>query len=727
MPKQIHHLSLIAGFTGFIANIAQVALFRFFMGQFYGTEIHLGLFLSIWLLGIAIGSLAGGRITFGTRFLLAGLFVLPLLSIGMLLIGPSLLPAPDGGLLPFAPVTGLMLATVLPVSLLTGMLIPCLIRLSQKSIGYFFSLEAFGGFVGGVFFSLLLGGTADSIICLLALPVLPLAVLTITSRKKALPALLTLLIAPMVWHFGPTAAGQIESAWWQRLHQLLVLEKSKETPYQKLQLASYYDQKSLYANGMLACSWPEGDANEARAHIFATALHEPGDILLVGAPTWEFVAELLKYPQAHLTIIENDAEVPGMLGYPEVENPRVKTIIDDPRRYLNQTSEPFDGIMICPVSPVTLVGNRLFTVEALHSLRQRLKPDGLLSLQVEGSENYLGTIKEKIILSTWQALKNEFMHCAAFPGSTITFFAAQKPFISDAKALATRFAGRHISTATFLPMSFFNLLMPFRVNELQQWLSKDQAFAMNTDAHPVTFIQQLELWNVYSGTSLNRLMRYMQQVSARQIFAAMLVGGFLLLLLPAFFSARVAAMAIINAGVALSGAAGLLCEIILILLYQNRYGAAYQMTALFFGLYMLGLAVGARTSARIQHRAEAVSKLRQVKIMQIAFTGSGIFIVNLPAMHSAPCIGMLIFVIAFLDGVEFPVSDSILRGSGRKAPAAAGLLLGSDSAGAMITGVLSGLWLLPAFGMQTCFAMLCLALIVNYGGLLLFSHKIHSA
>jgi len=55
-------LAITAVIAGFIANLIQVSLFRFFMGHFYGTEIHLGLFLSIWLLGIAIGGYAGGKV-----------------------------------------------------------------------------------------------------------------------------------------------------------------------------------------------------------------------------------------------------------------------------------------------------------------------------------------------------------------------------------------------------------------------------------------------------------------------------------------------------------------------------------------------------------------------------------------------------------------------------------------------------------------------------------------
>lgn len=727
MLHHLHTLSLIAAFTGFCANLAQVALFRFFMGQFYGTEIHLGLFLSIWLLGIAAGGFSGGKTEVKPQKLLTALLAMPLLSVTIIYFGASLLPAPDGGFLPFLPVALFMLAVVTPVSFIIGTLIPCLIRLTHRSIGYYYSLEAIGGFIGGIFFSLLLGGTADSILCLLALPVMPLMALTVSSRRKMIPAMLTLLVAPAVWFFGPEISQHIEQSYWQRLHQTVKLEKTSETPYQKLQLASYYEQKSLFANGMLADSWPVAEAVESKVHSFVSALPEYSDILLIGAPTTEVVAEFHKYQGLKLCIVENDPEVFNYLGYTPAILQSVTAETADPRQYLNSAGQKFDGIMICPVSPVTLVGNRLFTLEAFRAMKGRLKPAGVLSLQVEGSENYLGTIKEKIILSTWKALQQEFSDCSAMPGSTITFFASQAPLPDDAKAFASRFASRGITTTTFYPMSFHNLMMPYRVEELKQWLQKDIAVSLNTDAHPDSFAQQLELWNVYSGTSLNKFLRILQQTPGTRLFAIFAAAGFFLMLLPAFTQSKSAAKSIIAGGVAVSGATGLLSEIILILLYQNRHGAAYQMTAFFFGIYMLGLAGGAMMFGHIQKRGEALHRLKFVKLLQLVFTAGCILFVEQNDLHSAPVIGLMVFMIAFLDGIEFPVSDSILRSIGRQAHDSAGLLLLADNSGALLAGALSGLWLLPAFGMQTCFGLLCAALLINLIGLFIFSRHIHES
>jgi len=117
--------------------------------------------------------------------------------------------------------------------------------------------------------------------------------------------------------------------------------------------------------------------------------------------------------------ISNNIWIPYHVGL-EYQRNRVNIINDDPRNFMKQTRVKFDGIFISPVSPVTLVGNRLFTIEAFALMKKCLSVNGVLSLQVSGSENYLGSIKAKIILGTNNALRTLFSDVYAFPGHPIT-------------------------------------------------------------------------------------------------------------------------------------------------------------------------------------------------------------------------------------------------------------------------------------------------------------------
>ncbi|MFZ5952135.1 MAG: hypothetical protein ACOYXC_15630 [Candidatus Rifleibacteriota bacterium] len=729
-PSALYLFPVVAAIAGFSANLAQVSLFRFFIGQFYGTEMHLGIFLAVWLAGISLGGFAGGKFVPGLKNLVFSLLGATTIAAIVIYRGFEFLPDPKGGFLPFFPVTAFIFAAVFPVSFTIGMLLPAILNKSAKSLGLYYSYEAIGSFIGGIFFSFLLGGTASPILCLAAIPIAMLSMLLLLSPCR-IKAFIILLIAPAVSLHGPALVEKIEMRYWKVSNPSQTLLKTVETPYQKLQLCSYFEQKSLFSNGMFSVSWPFITSSEQTVHSFMTALTEFNRILVIGAPPTDILNEFLKYSQVRLSVIELDRQVIELYEYSDEQMSRIELIIDDPRRFLNSTDEKFDGIMIFPVSPVTLAGNRLFTIEAMRSMKRCLNQSGVLSLQVSGTENYLGSIKEQIILSTWQALGEVFSSRGAIPGSTITFFACQTAGVipADTKIYMNRFKERRIQTATFLPISFFNLLQPFRVKELDQWLNRPIKARLNTDVHPESFAQQLELWNVYSGVS-NEMLLWLQKISLDRLIAMILAVSAVFLPLLRLLPASASLKATIATGVAASGATGLLCEIILIMLYQNSHGAAYQMTAFFFGIYMLGLAGGAWFFGTQSGKMSSLKRLKVVKLLQIVFALSGLLVLESNWLHNATGIAAAIFAIAFLDGIEFPVADQIIRESGTTPAFSAGLLLFSDNAGALLAGLGSGLWLLPTIGMQGCFILLAAILSINMGSLIIlnghFKQSYHS-
>jgi ABC-type maltose transport system permease subunit len=101
---------------GFWANLAQVAVLRLFLGQFYGTEIQVGLFLGVWLAGVALGGLLGGWRSPRAELVLGLMAVAPLVVLGVFAGGITALPARRGAFLPTWPVLGFLGALVLPLA-----------------------------------------------------------------------------------------------------------------------------------------------------------------------------------------------------------------------------------------------------------------------------------------------------------------------------------------------------------------------------------------------------------------------------------------------------------------------------------------------------------------------------------------------------------------------------------------------------------------------------------
>ncbi len=196
---------------------------------------------------------------------------------------------------------------------------------------------------------------------------------------------------------------------------------------------------------------------------------------------------------------------------------------------------------------------------------------------------------------------------------------------------------------------------------------------------------------------------------------ALLLAALLLGLALWWSGPRRGRIGLLAAGVAVSGGGGLLAEIILLLMYQSRQGAMFQMVAIFFGLYMLGLSAGAHLGRAWGFAAPG--RLRALKASQFGMAAACLALLQFPAWHTGPVIGAAVFLVAFLDGIEFPAVDAILKGWGMAPGRSAGLLIFADNFGALWVGLASGIWLLPVLGMSGSLHLLAAALLVNLGAL----------
>jgi predicted membrane-bound spermidine synthase len=122
------------------------------------------------------------------------------------------------------------------------------------------------------------------------------------------------------------------------------------------------------------------------AWVTEAAIYTPSldNVLVIGfgAGTFPFVLEemdnLGKMTVVELspTLIKNQKDIPF---YQEMlSDPRLTLVIDDGRRYLLQTSEKFDLILMDPVRTTTSHANNLHSKEFFELARQHLKPGGVL-------------------------------------------------------------------------------------------------------------------------------------------------------------------------------------------------------------------------------------------------------------------------------------------------------------------------------------------------------------
>ncbi|MBF0544427.1 MAG: hypothetical protein HQM08_08335 [Candidatus Riflebacteria bacterium] len=490
------------------------------------------------------------------------------------------------------------------------------------------------------------------------------------------------------------------------------LEQSTETPYGKIQLGNYSGQKSLFLNGHYVDSWPDYTSAEEKIHFFMSAISSPSKILILGIPNPDFLRELKKYSDTKIDVVEIDEILLKTITENSVSDKQVKFICEDPRKFINFTTEKYDGILILGGDPVYLADNRLFTFQAYDSISRILAKRGVFATTVSGCENYLGEEMQEVILSFDQTLKRVFPEVYAIPGERITFLASNEKdsFPKTPEGFIKNFMEKKIPTLSFSQFSIKNLMLQFRMDELHKWLAQKKEFSINSDVNPKSFSRQLQLWDIYSNSKLSGLIGF---------FSKMTLEKTLLIIIFCFLIANYAFwkfnwkldVLVPSTCAGISGFISLLGEMCFIFLFQIREGAMHRMTAFFFGTFMLGLSFGAVIGHKFisNCRTEIFKKsLFLVKIFQGIFFLFFFIFSYRSDFHTLIFVATGIFTISFLAGFEFPIIEKILEKNKKriyKKEFIASLLLITDNCGGVFGSLLSGIWLFPILGVSGTLAM----------------------
>ncbi|HEY9069916.1 MAG TPA: hypothetical protein VIV61_06630 [Candidatus Ozemobacteraceae bacterium] len=696
-----------AFYAGVTANLAQVAILRMILGEYYGTELHLGSFLGLWLAGIAIGGAVAGVVRPSPLTVLTSLAVSPAVGVLLFLAGNLLLlPAITGSFLPILPVLAVTACVVLPVALPVGALLPALAQSGRTPFGCLFAAESTGGAVGGLVFSGLAGGAADTAQLLIACIVLSLtgACLAATGRKRR--AMLLALAAIPIAAFG---AGHIDRAiddlLWNHTHVGYRLVDSFDTPYQSVSVAAYGGEYALYLDRNLTSSWPDRPGAELRVHSFLSALPDEavmnGRMAILGIPSPDILHEALKYPGLGIDIIDLDATLMNYMKKYIASNSRVAMVIDDPRRFLRAHPSAYDAILVLPADPTTLAGNRLFTAEAVAEGLAALTPHGAIDYSVAGAENYLSGPLAATVRTLYRNIASAAADIHPIPGDPIHFRAArQKGLLADTPdRLAERFRSRNIPTTSFRAELFADLLLPFRVAELRSWLASDEGLETNTDLHPAALVRQLELWDVYSDSGISGWLKTAARIRPRHLPAAVFVLFLGIALVHRIVACRTGQIATAAVAVGATGFFGLAAEMMLLLQYQGRNGAMFGMAAVFFGLYMLGLGIGGILAERLPRTWMSITA---IKAAQLLIALVNLALVRRPEYHTAVVLGGSTLVISCIAGLEFPLAVALSGGT----PRAVAWLVAADNLPAMMAACMTGILLLPGIGYEGTWMLL---------------------
>ena len=222
---------------------------------------------------------------------------------------------------------------------------------------------------------------------------------------------------------------------------------------------------------------------------------------------------------------------------------------------------------------------------------------------------------------------------------------------------------------------------------------------VNRDFHPWMYMEQIGHWLTLNGTS----------------YRVLVIVPVLLFILFGFRIDRV------TAGLYTGGFTAASLEVVLLLAYQLYFGSIYLSTALFFAVFMGGLALGSsvRTGGRVEKllggRHTAIGRYYRLQYFLLVFAVALPFLVKLPgrmpglSVFAQFLFFVLVFILALAVGYEFLLAARLRKGSFR---GIAGDNYSTDLLGSALGAFLTAIVFLPLIGiMWTCLLVAFLNLI----------------
>jgi spermidine synthase len=713
------------GAAGALAIALQVILLRELMVALAGDESAVGLGLAAWLAGIAVGALLARRVVVrGPAFWMAAGFGLLALAGPVQVIAGRFfrlaMAPPAGELVSLGSSILISLAMLAPAGALVGGTFTALAATTAaagvppgRGIARLYVFESIGSLAGGlaVTFSAFTGTPGGR-------PLLPAR-----GGMLALGVFLAILSHPV-------AAGPLEDwsarARFEGLAPGIPLVAWIDTPYQHAAVGGD-EVRHLYAGGQYAGSFPDPVSSEVLAHTLSCLAPRVDRVLALGGILTGPLRFLLKFPIDRIDVVEPDRKALTMLrrhlsraDAGALDDPRVRIVHDDPRRFLARSDRSYDLILALQPDPVTLLLSRMTSVEFYRLAAARLAPGGVLVQSLGTAPNVITGETAAMGGAIYGALKAVFPVVRAGPGPDGILLAGSDPAAAtlDPRTLADRWGALSVSARAFAPEMFGMIFPVERVRAQEAALARAAAAVpASRDARPVSFLHALSrrqrITGGLAGGLLSRLAGIRRPVLALlPLLPSLLVLAWITLGVVRKGSARGRPGALLRrAGVhavSVTGACGMVWSLLLLFSFQTRAGALYGQLGLLTGVFMLGLALGGAAAARAASAPVERARAWLLATSGLALAFAVMVALVLPVLgRVAPgALGLtatlhasLLLLAGAVTGSAFPAAAGAQLAAGRGAADAAGVVESADHAAAAVAALLGAVLFIPVFGL----------------------------
>jgi spermidine synthase len=266
----------------------------------------------------------------------------------------------------------------------------------------------------------------------------------------------------------------------------------KKTPYQDLTVFDSPTLGRLLLIGTEDCRViqfalkDEKHYHEAIAHPPLGVHPNPKKVLIIGGGDGGTLREVLKHPIEKAVLAELDGDVIGFAKeyFPSVpdgafEDPRAEIKIGDGRKFLEETEDKFD-IVILDLTDPEGPSRMLFTKEFYALVKSRMNEGGVLSVQT-GSPVFEGMVHGRV----QAALAEVFDRSIGYATFVQSFFIVESFVLatdSKAEGIAQSLRERSIKLEAYTPEQVESLVLQPH-GFVRELLSK--GWEPSTDANPV--------------------------------------------------------------------------------------------------------------------------------------------------------------------------------------------------------------------------------------------------
>jgi len=569
-------LKLFAFLLGSTTIVAQVILLREFMAVFSGNELVIGLVMANWMILTGLGAFLG-------KFRLRIKKALPIIVSGLLIL--SVLPFittflinflknkvfPIGAMISMYQIFFASLLLLIPFCLVSGFLFTFIAtRFSEikenNETGTIYGFESVGSIVGGLVSGLLFIFVFSSIESLLILAIINGLVLFLTGLKPPLRNLVwtpLLLVIPAfaLLFFHPE--NKIRSFVYP--NQEIVV--SKDSPHGNIVITRREKMWSVFNNNVLLFDSENFMQNEEAVHFAMLQHPHPSSVLLVSGGLSGQIAEIRKYGKLSIDYVEDNRWLLDLMKdtLKKITDKNLNIFSTDPLRFIRNTTQKYDVVILNLSGPGTMQANRFYTLEFYQLLKQKLSPGAVISFGIPSPPNYLNAEAVDLNSTLFATLKKMFQNVIIIPGE-VNYFLASDALLTyniaqaiQEKGIENRYVNQNYIDDAQLKNRGANILSAL-----------NPAADINQNLKPVSYNQQLAYWLSYFKGKY-------------RIMAILAVG----LGLFVFFSGSRPSKAMFLTGFSASG-----LEILLLFGLQIFFGNIYLFTSFVFTGFMLGLAVG---------------------------------------------------------------------------------------------------------------------------------------